>query len=61
MPRVGFVIRQREAQLIRRLARDKGVSQSAILKLAVWAYVLPLVPSLKAPVDLPERKPRRRR
>jgi hypothetical protein len=52
--RVNFMIRDREARLVRTLARHKGVR----------AYVLPMVPSLAAPVELPDlpapsRAPRR--
>jgi hypothetical protein len=51
--RVNFMIRDREARLVRKLARAKGVSSNDILRLAVWAYILPMVPSLAAPVELP--------
>jgi hypothetical protein len=51
--RVSFSIRERDARLVRKLARHWQVPEADVLRLAVWAYVLPLVPSLKAPVDLP--------
>jgi hypothetical protein len=68
--RVSFTLRDRDARLIRKLARHHRVSEADMLRLAVWAYIVPLVPSLKAPVDLPEpirmptadfARPRRRR
>jgi hypothetical protein len=51
--RVSFSIRDRDARLVRKLARHWKVPEADVLRLAVWAYVLPLVPSLKAPVELP--------
>ena len=52
--RVNFSLRDRDARLVRKLARHHRVSEADVLRLAVWAYVLPLSPSLKAPVELPE-------
>lgn len=52
--RVSFSIRDRDHRLVRKLARHHRVSEADILRLAVWAYVMPLEPSLKAPVTLPE-------
>jgi hypothetical protein len=54
--RVTFSVRNREAVLVRKLARQHRVSATDILRLAVWAYLLPLAPSLKAPVELQARR-----
>lgn len=52
--RLSLSLRDRDARLVRKLARHHRVSAADILRLAVWAYVMPLAPSLKAPVELPE-------
>jgi hypothetical protein len=52
--RLSLTLRARDARLVRKLARHHRVSEPDILRLAVWAYIMPLDPSLKAPVELPE-------
>ena len=52
--RLSLSLRDRDARLVRKLARHHRVSEPDILRLAVWAYVMPLDPGLKAPVELPE-------
>jgi hypothetical protein len=52
--RLSLSLRDRDARLVRKLARHHRVSAADILRLAVWAYVMPLAPTLKAPVELPE-------
>ena len=54
MKRLSLTLRARDARLVRKLARHHRVSEPDILRLAVWAYIMPLDPSLKAPVELPE-------
>jgi hypothetical protein len=51
--RVSFRIRAAELRLVKQLARDWGLREPQILELAVWAYVLPMAPTLKAPVERP--------
>lgn len=48
-------------RLVRRLAHRWRMSERDVVRIAVWAYVLPLVPSLKAPVDRPDQAPPARR
>jgi hypothetical protein len=52
--RLSLTLRARDARLVRKLARHHRVSEPDILRMAVWAYLLPLDPGLKAPVELPE-------
>lgn len=54
--RLAVAIRAAELRLVRRLARQWRVSETDVVRLAVWAYVLPLAPALKAPVELPARR-----
>jgi hypothetical protein len=53
--RVSFRIRAAELRLVKQLARDWGLREPQILELAVWAYVYPMAPSLKPPVQRPEK------
>ena len=53
MPRVAFSISPREDRLVGQLARHWRIPRTDVLRLAVWAYVMPLVAHLPAPVALP--------
>lgn len=52
--RVAFRVRSIEMRQVRKLARIWRVDPADVLRLAVWAYVLPWFPSLAAPCELPD-------
>ena len=56
--RLAVAIRPAELRLVKRLARQWRVPVADVLRLAVWAYVLPLAPALKAPLELPGKDKR---
>jgi hypothetical protein len=51
-----FKVSDEELRLVKMLARKKGTSEAAILRLAVWCYVLPFVPSLPPPPIPPAKQ-----
>lgn len=53
MKRATIRLRELERRLVRRLAREWRMAERDVLELAVWAYVLPLAPSLEAPHERP--------
>ncbi len=50
MKRVTFTIEDAQARLLKRFAKAHRITERDALRLAVWAYLLPLAPSLKPPV-----------
>lgn len=57
--RVAFTIGPAEARLVGRLAREWKMAEADVLRLAVWAYVVPLAPTLKAPAVRADGRPMR--